>query len=268
MHTACLCCGASGMSATGAVSSMRLCMHVCAWSGAFIAHGLGWTDNWDPKVGDDIGVPKFWHHMWHIVKVLLFLYTILFNEATFKTVHWDFLLGTSNRSHSACMYHVTYRPVTPLCWIRFSVCISARAFTTSLSLAREWFRKSAGEFVGVFDCSKLRVSIATVVKKSPRLVCQGSIKVAVIRCWTQRKIESNRLHRITSQISCLPPVSSRREPERRLGPLKTRFTASTYVFAWRNTSTKVQRTALGSSATGLRLFQACGRSKRRTNYLK
>ena len=185
-----------------------------------------------------------------------------------KTVHWDFLLGTSNRSHSACMYHVTYRPVTPLCWIRFSVCISARAFTTSLSLAREWFRKSAGEFVGVFDCSKLRVSIATVVKKSPRLVCQGSIKVAVIRCWTQRKIESNRLHRITSQISCLPPVSSRREPERRLGPLKTRFTASTYVFAWRNTSTKVQRTALGSSATGLRLFQACGRSKRRTNYLK
>jgi len=42
--------------------------HVCAWSGALfqsfvlsgrpwlIAHGLGWTDDWDAKVGDDIGV--------------------------------------------------------------------------------------------------------------------------------------------------------------------------------------------------------------------
>jgi len=30
--------------------------HVCAWSGAFVAHGLGWTNGLDPKVGDDVGV--------------------------------------------------------------------------------------------------------------------------------------------------------------------------------------------------------------------
>jgi len=30
--------------------------NACAWSGAFVAHGLGWTGVWDPKVGDDLGV--------------------------------------------------------------------------------------------------------------------------------------------------------------------------------------------------------------------
>jgi len=30
--------------------------HVCAWSGAFVVHGLGWTDDLDLKFGDDVGV--------------------------------------------------------------------------------------------------------------------------------------------------------------------------------------------------------------------
>ena len=28
----------------------------CARSGSFVAHGLGWTDDWDPKFGDDVGI--------------------------------------------------------------------------------------------------------------------------------------------------------------------------------------------------------------------
>jgi len=76
--------------------------HVSAWNGAFTEHGLGWTDAWDPKVSDDVGVLKsktvllkFWHHMWHIVKVLLILYTILLYElqktccgTLHKTLKW------------------------------------------------------------------------------------------------------------------------------------------------------------------------------------
>jgi len=90
MHTGCFQRGASGVSATAAVSSMLLCMHVCAWSGAFVAHGLGWTDDSDAKVGDDVGVlqwktvfyPTFLHNIWHGFEVLLILYAILLNKVT------------------------------------------------------------------------------------------------------------------------------------------------------------------------------------------
>jgi len=34
---------------------LKLYAHDCAWGGAFIAPGLGWTVDWDPQVTDDVG---------------------------------------------------------------------------------------------------------------------------------------------------------------------------------------------------------------------
>jgi len=30
--------------------------HVCAWSGVFVVHALGWTNDWVQKFGDDVGM--------------------------------------------------------------------------------------------------------------------------------------------------------------------------------------------------------------------
>jgi len=63
--------------------------HVCTWSGAFVAYGLGWMKDLDPKFGYGVGVLQCKTVLdlssditSNIFRVLLILYTILLNNVT------------------------------------------------------------------------------------------------------------------------------------------------------------------------------------------
>jgi len=60
---------------------MKRCVH-CAWLGLneWFRHEIRWW-RWCAAV-QDYGLLKFWHHKWHIFRVLLLLYTILLNKVT------------------------------------------------------------------------------------------------------------------------------------------------------------------------------------------